>query len=256
MKTVLIGFGKVAKAIINNFEIDTCLVRELSMIDSSGFACRFIDSYLDIPKADLYIISVVDNAVEDVVENLCRHIPNDSVVAHTSGSVSIDVISNFFENSSVIYPLYPFANPLLVDFSDVPIFLESTSEISLNSSNEFLSQKNCVVEYADSVLRSKMHVSAVFTCNFVNHVFSLSEEYLVELGCDPKLLDFLLKQTVENILSRRGTVAQLQTGPAVREDSLIVDNHIAYLSEKPNMQNIYKILTNSIITQKNGNKKL
>ena len=256
MKIAVIGFGKVAKAIINNFTIDTCFVRDLSKIDKSDYSCAFVDSYSDIPEAQLYIISVVDDAIENVVNSLQLHIKPNSIVAHTSGSISLDVVSSKFKNAVALYPLYPFANPLSIDFVNVPIFLESTNELSFGVASEFVNQKNCKVQQADSAFRAKIHISAVFTCNFVNHIASLSEEYLTNLGCDPKILDLLLKQTVDSILSRDCTISELQTGPALREDITIINKHIECLDTQTNMQNIYKTLTNSIITQKNGNKKL
>lgn len=258
MITAIIGYGKVANAIIDNYNIDTCLVRKLSTSVCSSVTqkCVIVNSYDKLPKADLYILAVNDDAIEEALKELQKNIPQNSVVAHCSGSVSLDLVSNYFQNSAIIYPLYPFAKGIKVNFDDITVLIECANEFSKTKAMSFVSQRKCFVNIVDSTTRSKIHIAAIFACNFTNHLVALSEQYLNEFGYDISILSPLLKRVVENITDSNGMVKNLQTGPAARKDYNIIDSHIKTLQNNPEMLDIYKYLTNSIIEHKNGNKKL
>lgn len=258
MKCVLIGYGKVAQAIIDNFDIDTCFARRLSQMDNliNLRCCKFIDSYDMIPNADLYIICVNDDSINQVLENLKTKISKYSIVAHTSGSVSLDVISRHFQNAAVIYPLYPFTKTVSVNFDDVTMLIESTNSYTDKIINAFLDQKKCTIHQVDSMTRVDIHISAVFACNFVNHLIVLSERYLKNTGCDIEIITPLIKQTFENILQTKKNREKLQTGPAIREEYDVINSHLNKLKNNTRMLEVYKTLTDSIIELKNGDKKL
>ena len=42
----------------------------------------------------------------------------------------------------------------------------------------------------------------------------------------------------------------MQTGPAVREDKLVMEKHIDFLKMNPNYQKIYQVVSESIIEMK------
>lgn len=257
MDCVVIGYGKVAQALINNFDINYCYLRELSKIDSSkSVSCEFVNSYSDLPEADIYIIAVNDDSLQEVLKNLKDVISPDSVVAHTSGCISLGAVGAYFKNSAVVYPLYPFADGVDVNFDDITMLVECDNEYSEVVVRELLSAKECSVKIVDSDERAKIHVSAVFACNFVNYLISLSQQYLEKCGYDISLLNPLMKKTFQNIINNDGKIFDKQTGPAVREDYTVIDKHIEILQDNKKMLEVYKNLTNSIIEMKNGYKKL
>jgi predicted short-subunit dehydrogenase-like oxidoreductase (DUF2520 family) len=66
-----------------------------------------------------------------------------------------------------------------------------------------------------------------------------------------ELLGPLIKQTANNW--RAVDIFSLQTGPAVRGDQQIMDEHRQLLSEIPDYQDIYNLISNNIIKYKKKN---
>ena len=75
--------------------------------------------------ADIYLIAVSDKAVEHVAATL--PIPEGAAVAHTAGSVPLAAIPEKFARRAVFYPMQTFTKGREVDFSVIPVFLETPS---------------------------------------------------------------------------------------------------------------------------------
>ena len=88
-----------------------------------------------------------------------------------------------------------------------------------------------------------MHLAAVFCCNFVNHMYALSEELLVGQGIPFDVMLALIDETAAKVHELSPRVAQ--TGPAVRWDVSVMDGHVGMLSDEC-MRTIYRILSRSI----------
>src|ERR1700761_858730 len=58
------------------------------------------------PDTDIFIISVKDDAVAGIAEQLAKH---NKPMAHTSGSVDLSTLSSFSNKSGVFYPLQTFS---------------------------------------------------------------------------------------------------------------------------------------------------
>ena len=75
-----------------------------------------------LADADIYLISVSDKAVGEVAAAL--PLPAGAVVAHTAGSVPLDALPAHARRA-VFYPLQTFTKGRSVDFSQIPLFLET-----------------------------------------------------------------------------------------------------------------------------------
>ena len=101
----------------------------------------------------------------------------------------------------------------------------------------------------DSEKRKALHVAAVFANNFTNHMFHIADDLLKEHHISFEIIRPLLEKTAGKIKTERPINAQ--TGPAVRDDRKVLESHIDYLNQHPDYQEIYEIVTNSILaTQK------
>ena len=78
--------------------------------------------------ADIYLIAVSDKAVEHVAATL--PIPEGAAVAHTAGSVPLAAIPEKFAHRAVFYPMQTFTKGREVDFSVIPVFLETFGRIA------------------------------------------------------------------------------------------------------------------------------
>lgn len=201
---------------------------------------RTIDNFRE--DTDICLISVRDNAIEEVANKLSFY---RGIIAHTSGSTTINIFSNKFENYGVFYPLQTFSKDVSLDYSTIHIFIEASN----NHSNELLkyvaSKISPYIHEADSELRKQLHVASVFACNYVNHLFYIADKLLQENSLDINVLIPLIEETTRKIKSISPENAQ--TGPARRNDSKIINSHLELLSNKPEIYQIYKLMADSII---------
>ena len=95
----------------------------------------------------------------------------------------------------------------------------------------------------DSYQRSVLHLSAVWSNNFVNHLCHLAEQLLKKHRLPYEILGPLLMSTAENALKNPG---QSQTGPALRRDKKSMAKHLTLLNNEKHLQQIYTLLSESI----------
>ena len=93
--------------------------------------------------------------------------------------------------------------------------------------------------------RRILHVSAVFACNFTNHLLTISKRILDAEHLEFDLLKPLIRETIRKALEAPDP-AVVQTGPARRGDQQIIEKHLDYLERYPAWQGIYEILSESI----------
>ncbi|WP_439183735.1 Rossmann-like and DUF2520 domain-containing protein [Carboxylicivirga taeanensis] len=194
--------------------------------------------------ADLYIISVKDDAIAEVIGQMP---PVDGLVVHTAGSVSINAVSTF-ANHGVFYPFQSFIKGAQLSFDTIPILVEANTESNTELLFELGKVLSSSVLKAGSEQRGALHISAVFACNFVNHMYRLGEKVLVGSGLPFELLHPLIKETADKVL--RMSPSDAQTGPAVRNDQQIIQKHLHYLSDNREEQDIYRLLSESILKNK------
>lgn len=202
--------------------------------------CAAINQLQDIyTAADYYIISVKDDAVKSLSEML----PSvDGIVLHTSGSVPLDAICQ--TRRGVMYPLQTFSKDVDVNMAEVPIFIEASDSNSLKDIEQLAKSITLapIVE-ADSKQRALLHLSAVFACNFTNHLWGAAYNILQNLDCDLQVVKPLILATLSKALVNNP--AQVQTGPAARCDLGIIERQAAMLNE--HWSQIYRSLSESIM---------
>ena len=75
-------------------------------------------------KAEIYILSVVDDAMPDIIKQFPF---SDKLLCHTAGSVSMDILKEASAAYGVFYPLQTFSKAKQVDFSKIPLFIEGNN---------------------------------------------------------------------------------------------------------------------------------
>lgn len=192
-------------------------------------------------SADLWLISVTDDAIKGIVEKLPDF---DGIIAHTAGSVSIEALLRF-KKRGVFYPFQTLSKERKVDYVDVPFLIEGNDSETTRKLMKLAGILSAKVSEADSHLRARLHIAAVLTCNFVNHLYTLSSDLLEEGGLSFKYLTPLIKETTQKVLYMSPHDAQ--TGPAIRNDQAIIEKHLAQLKDHPSIQEIYKLLSHDIL---------
>lgn len=146
---------------------------------------------------------------------------------------------------AVFYPLQTFTKGRSVDFSQIPLFLETDDSPLRPALEAFARRLSHTVVWADSACRAKVHLAAVFACNFVNHMYAVGEGIVRSAGLPFDVLKPLLAETAAKALDA-ASPADVQTGPAVRNDLPTMARHRALLAAAPRLENIYSIISNNI----------
>lgn len=201
--------------------------------------------------ADLYIIAVTDDAIEEVSKKL--KLPG-KIVIHTSGSTDLKILKNISKKTGVIWPMHSFTGKGKLP-TGVSFFIEASDKKTEKELGALVKELKGKLQYLDSQKRAVVHMTAVFVNNFPNHLFTIAETLCKEAGVSFNLFLPLAKETLENI--GKQSPALSQTGPASRNDKRIIDKHLLILKSYPGYKKIYEVLTKSIIhTNRARRKKL
>jgi predicted short-subunit dehydrogenase-like oxidoreductase (DUF2520 family) len=191
-------------------------------------------------NADIYIISVADNAIETVADQLQL---KNKIVVHTSGAVSKNVLQNVSERFGVLYPLQSLRKESK-HIPDIPLLIDGNTEETIQIIQTFAKTISKKVSHAGDEERLKLHVSAVIVSNFTNHLYALAAEYCKKERTDFSLLVPLIKEVAERIEIYEPE--SMQTGPAIRYDAITIQKHLQLLSNQSQLKNIYEVMTASI----------
>jgi predicted short-subunit dehydrogenase-like oxidoreductase (DUF2520 family) len=191
-------------------------------------------------QADIYILAVSDNAIEDVLSKL--NLPKKLIV-HTAGSVSLNALQPFSPHYGVFYPLQSLKKGVS-DSPDIPILIDANDEYTLNILETLAKSISTSVTVANDVNRLKLHLAAVFCNNFVNHIYHLIQKYCEEEGLDFRLLTPLIQETANRL--KHNSPAHSQTGPAIRNDVNTLNKHLSLLNTHSHLKELYELLTHSI----------
>ena len=252
-KVVVIGAGNVAHHL--GFALKKAGIDIIQVCSTTLESARSLGAKLDtdfthdiggiVSKADLYLIAIKDEEIKRVAAKLAQ---TDGVIVHTSGSTSMDVLANSGKNTiGVFYPLQTFSKKVNLSQSQYPLCIEgNTSETEkslIELAEKLVGRHN--VHHINSKQRKALHVAAVFGCNFSNHMQVIAEQLLEREGMNYGLLSSLIKETLEKLLNNKPSASQ--TGPAIRNDQKVINDHLQYLKNDPDSMELYKIITNSII---------
>lgn len=194
-----------------------------------------------IPNADIYILALKDSVLVPFLENAQLR---GKFLIHCSGSLSIDILKDFTPHAGVFYPLQTFSESRKINFTEVPVFLEFSSKVMKQRLDAIARKLTKKVYYVDSHQRMILHIAAVFTCNFVNHFYTVAQQILIENNLDFEYLRPILEETLDK--TKILNPFDAQTGPAVRNDSNIIDKHIKMLADHPDIQKIYSMISEHI----------
>ncbi|MFW5792936.1 MAG: Rossmann-like and DUF2520 domain-containing protein [Bacteroidota bacterium] len=246
---VIIGAGNVATHLAKAFlSINKNILQVISKTEKSAkelaskINCPYSTNLEDLKAgADLYLLAVSDPAIEKIA----REFPFKNVlIAHTSGSVSMEILKTASTNYGVFYPLQTFTKNISLDYNKIPFCLEANTNDSLNILKHLGSEISDQTYEINFKQRQTLHLAAVFACNFTNHMYSIANEILKKDDLSFKILQPLIEETAKKIKTLFPDEAQ--TGPAVRNDEQTIAKHVEKLNMFEDYQKIYTFMTESI----------
>lgn len=248
-RIVLIGAGNLATNLGSQLKDVGCQILQVysRTLESANALAQILncESTNDLKQinqdADLYIFSVSDNAINNILNNLNL---KDKFCVHTAGSLNAEIFLNFTSKFGVFYPLQTFSKQKKVNFSTIPICIESNNsdlELSLINLARAISKD---VRLINSEQRAALHLAAVFACNFTNHMYNIAYSLLNEKNIDFNILRPLICETNEKI--KYLLPSEAQTGPAVRYDENILNDHKEKLKNHVEFEKIYDLISQNI----------
>ena len=271
MKIVLIGAGNLATHLgkaLHAAGHDMVQVFSRTMQSAETLASLLdAEPLTDIAQvrddADVYIFSVKDSALVQLVAQLCRHEADglgedgavnalrkakkgehERVFLHTAGSMPMSVFKGMAQHYGVLYPMQTFSKQREVDFSIIPCFVEANDEFAQKQIEGLAREISGRVYQLSSEDRKYLHLSAVFACNFANHCYAISQELLEEHGIPFDVMLPLINETAAKVHEMKPKDAQ--TGPAVRYDENVIGKQRKLLENHPHFKKVYDSMSKSI----------
>lgn len=271
MKIVLIGAGNLATHLgkaLHAAGHDMLQVFSRTMQSAETLASLLdAEPLTDIAQvrddAEVYIFSVKDSALVQLVAQLCRHEADglgedgavnalrkakkgehERVFLHTAGSMPMSVFKGMAQHYGVLYPMQTFSKQREVDFSIIPCFVEANDEFAQKQIEGLAREISGRVYQLSSEDRKYLHLSAVFACNFANHCYAISQELLEEHGIPFDVMLPLINETAAKVHEMKPKDAQ--TGPAVRYDENVIGKQSKLLENHPHFKKVYDSMSKSI----------
>jgi len=245
---VLIGSGKLATQLGNHLVKKGVNIRQVysrTLENAERLAEKLnayaTDKFADIQtNADFYIVAVADAVLLSVIEQMPKV---KGVVVHTAGSMSMDLLIRF-NKYGIFYPFQTFSKEREVNFQEIPILLEANEEGVEYEIKELAQKISGTVMSCDSNQRQKIHLAAVFACNFSNHMYAIANNILKDSGVSFDVMKPLIKETAlkTDLLSPE----KAQTGPAVRGDKNVIDKHLDMLNGDDELVVLYSKMSRRI----------
>lgn len=259
-KVVFIGAGNVAShlapAIERSGAGSVCQVYSPTLAHASELASKLesAEAINDLAQmdgqADIYIVSIKDDCIIPLVNSLSGSLTGNALWMHTSGTVPMDVLAPLTSRYGVYYPMQTFSKDAALDMSVVPMFIEGCDSETEDAIRKFAEKTFAKVYHADSDLRRKMHIAAVFSCNFTNYMWVIADKILREEGLGFDVMKPLLEETMRKAFATSPEAGQ--TGPAVRGDAKVMKCHESMLDSHD--REIYQLLSQRIFEHFNKSK--
>jgi predicted short-subunit dehydrogenase-like oxidoreductase (DUF2520 family) len=192
---------------------------------------------------DIILVAVPDHKLKEVLFSIkCT---DDCVVAHTAGSYGLEIFPSVIRSKGVFYPLQTFSKGRNIMLKNLPFLIEASDESTGKKLQDLAILTGGKVHYVDHERRKMVHLAAVFINNFTNYMLTAGSEMASKAGLSLNMFEPLIRETIDKALDNGPEKSQ--TGPAIRNDLNTVEMHLELLSFSPELQKIYREMTNSII---------
>jgi len=250
MQVVIIGSGNVATilairlklaghTIVEVFSKTELHAKKLAEAVNANVVTHFQNL---TTTANLYIFAVADNAIEILAHQL--KVQENSLVVHTAGSVSMQVLKNCSNNYGVLYPIQSIKKEMN-NSTPIPFAIDGCNKNVVNSLLSLTQMLGEKALHCNDEQRLQLHVAAVFASNFVNYMYWQSDVLCSNKNIDFNILQPLIEETATRLKNKKPY--EVFTGPAVRKDFATINKHLEVLKKNKNQFEVYQFLTNKIV---------
>jgi predicted short-subunit dehydrogenase-like oxidoreductase (DUF2520 family) len=258
MKLSIIGAGRVGQTLGRlareaGFEIRDVVCRSKG---SANRAVQFIGAgtpqsifKLSLSPTDLVLIATPDDKIEDAVRQIQSSAITNTIVLHTSGALSSEVLNRLKEKNIHVgscHPLQSFTSPdhSLALIRKTYFCIEGDAK-ARRVARRFVKLIGAHAFEIKTEMKNLYHAAAVLSSGGVTTLLSMALELLVHCGLKEPEARKVLLPLVEGTLANIQTVgaAQALTGPIRRGDAGTVERNMRALNlvDKPALE-IYRLL--------------
>ena len=251
MKVTLIGAGNIATQLGKSLKKAGVIISQVySRTEESAqtlgelLETEWVTDVTQVhDEADIYIFSVKDSILCELISEVCKG-RGDKLFLHTAGSMPMSCFEGKAQYYGVFYSMQTFSKSKDVNFERIPVFIEGNSietEDVIRCLANKLSQRVIRLSSAD---RKYLHLAAVWACNFTNYCYTVASDILSEHDIPFDVMLPLINETTEKIQNICPKAAQ--TGPAVRGDKNVMSQQLELMSDREDLQELYKMLSKGI----------
>ncbi len=211
-------------------------LKEALMADKSGNIEDLADG-----ESDVCFLLVSDTAIGEIATRLSL---TQTILIQSAGAASIDLLKPAATDYGVLWPVYSIVKNNPPAHRNIPCGWEFSTEKAKRLGLEMAHAITDILFETRYDQRKWMHLSAVISNNFTNHLLAVCEQICKENELPFNLLMPIIEQTFDRI--KTASPGALQTGPAIRKDTPTIQSQINLLSDHPEWQKIYEDITKSI----------
>jgi predicted short-subunit dehydrogenase-like oxidoreductase (DUF2520 family) len=249
MTITIIGTGNVATVLAKKmFEANHSIqyiygrnIEAAKHLANAVNARAINDLQLLSDECDIVLIATSDKAIASICKNVFF---KRSILLHTAGSVSMEVLKDSAVNFGVLYPIQSLRKEMMSSV-EIPFFIDGSNDFTICEVYKIASSISAKVEYANDIRRLNLHTAAVFACNFVNYMYVQSANFCEANNIDFSILQPLIEETATRLKTNHPK--NVFTGPAVRKDEETINKHLQQLATNPAAQNLYKQISQMIM---------
>lgn len=249
MKIILIGAGNVGQNLATGFKKAGHSVIQVygkgksrsTLLAKRIGATPLKDLQQLDEQADLIVLAVPDDAIPGVLKKIPA---TRQLIVHTAGNVPLTVFGSKFPNAGVLYPLQSFTSGRAIKLKNTPLLIEAKSNALARKLRSLSKELSDEVHIINSSQRQWLHLAAVISNNFTNHLFLIAAQLMQQHRLPFRLLHPLMRETVEKAIALPPAAAQ--TGPARRGDRTTMRKHISMLAADRKLQRLYRLMSEGI----------
>lgn len=218
--------------------------RNKDAVNALASACQLpiCKEVVDIKDdADICVLAVADKAIKEIADSLSF---KKTVLIHNAGGADMDLLAGAALHYGVLWCIYSIVKHDLPNHRNIPFVYEASSTEAKDILQQITTGITDVAYKADSANRKSLHLAAVFSNNFTNHMMTIAEQLCKEHNMPFSLLQPIMQQTMDRLAHT--SPYELQTGPARRNDENTIQHHLALLEIHPGWQNVYNAINQSI----------
>ncbi|MCF7884954.1 MAG: DUF2520 domain-containing protein [Candidatus Marinimicrobia bacterium] len=197
-----------------------------------------------LSDVELFIISVTDDAIEEVAWNLAEASEDltDKIIFHTSGFHSSEILRPLRLRGAKIGSLHP-----AVSISNIKAGIEVIPETVFTCEGDAQNELKAIADQIgkkgtiiSAEQKQYLHLSAVFVNNYVTALITALKNMMQQKGISPQDSKGLLQKLSQQATESWGqSIKESLTGPIVRGDINTIKGHLKLLENYPDLEELY-----------------